>query len=71
MQLQGLFNETIPVFLGKQSAYGAADNPITFLHFDMDLYRGASDVFKYLGHKLIPGTVLVFDDLVNTQYYRS
>ena len=27
-------------------------------------YRGAVDAFTFLSHKIVPGTVIVFDDLV-------
>ena len=62
--VKGLFNSSLPAFLRRQAAYGAADSPLTFLHVDCDLYRGAVDVFHLLAHKIVPGTVIVFDDLV-------
>lgn len=65
--IKGLFNESLPRFLKKQAAYGAADAPMTFLHIDCDLYRGAAEVFKLVAHKIVPGTVIVFDDLVSSQ----
>ena len=69
--IKGLFNESLPAFLRKQAAYGAADSPLTFLHVDCDLYRGAADVFALLAHKIVPGTVIVFDDLVRLSFLQQ
>ena len=69
--VKGLFNESLPAFLRKQAAYGAADSPLTFLHVDCDLYRGAADVFALLAHKIVPGTVIVFDDLVSLSFLQQ
>lgn len=45
--------------------------PLTYLHIDCDLYAGAHDAFTFLSHKIIPGTVIVFDELVNYKLYRE
>ena len=44
--------------------------PMSFLHIDCDLYAGAHDALTLLAHKVVPGTVILFDELVNYKLYR-
>lgn len=55
------------VWTGKQ-AHSAV--PLSYLHIDCDLYAGAHDAFTLLSHKIVPGTIILFDELVNYQQYR-
>jgi predicted O-methyltransferase YrrM len=57
--IKGLFHETIPVFLNQNAG------TMGFLHIDSDLYSSAKTVFDFLGARLRPGTVIVFDDYFN------
>ena len=57
--IKGLFHETIPVFLNQHSG------TVGFLHIDSDLYSSAKTVFDFLGTRLRPKTVIVFDDYFN------
>ncbi|HLZ17505.1 MAG TPA: class I SAM-dependent methyltransferase, partial [Cyclobacteriaceae bacterium] len=57
--IKGLFHETIPVFLNQHSGN------VGFLHIDSDLYSSAKTVFDFLGTRLRPKTVIVFDDYFN------
>jgi hypothetical protein len=57
--IKGLFHQTIPVFLNQQSG------TVGFLHIDSDLYSSAKTVFDFLGTRLRPKTVIVFDDYFN------
>lgn len=59
--IKGLFSETLPVF----SREILKDSPIRFLHIDCDLYQSTVDVFQHLGHGLMPGSVILFDELYN------
>ena len=36
-----------------------------------DLSAGAHDALTLLSHKIIPGTVIVFDELINYQHFRE
>ena len=45
--------------------------PLAYLHIDCDLYAGSRDALTLLSHKIVPGTVLLFDELVNYNTYRE
>lgn len=54
---KGLFNETLPGFLESNPG------PIAFLHMDADLYSSTAYVFEQVQHRLVDGTIIVFDEL--------
>jgi hypothetical protein len=39
--------------------------PIGFLHLDCDLYQSTKCVFEQLSDRIVPGTVIVFDEYFN------
>lgn len=53
----GMFEETIPSFAENW------DEDISFANIDCDLYSSTKTIFKYLGHKIKPGTILRFDEM--------
>jgi hypothetical protein len=53
----GWFNDTIPTWLEKNSG------DICFLHIDSDLYSSALTVLTLLNERIVPGTVIVFDEM--------
>ena len=55
----GLFNETLPKFIVDYP------QPIAFLHVDCDLYSSTKCIFDYLGERLVPGSIIVFDEYFN------
>jgi hypothetical protein len=55
----GLFSET----LGDLGEFG--DAPVAFVHVDVDLYASAVEVLSRVACQLHPGSVVVFDELVN------
>lgn len=55
----GLFAQTLP----DLDRHGQA--PVAFAHVDVDLYSSAVEVLSHIACQLIPGSVLVFDELVN------
>ena len=57
--LKGWFEETLPVFIQSHSG------PVVFLHVDCDLYSSTKSVLRHLGARIIPGTVIVFDEWYN------
>ncbi|MFR9749733.1 TylF/MycF/NovP-related O-methyltransferase [Nocardia sp. 004] len=59
--VQGLFQETLPEF--KRQVLKST--PIAFLHIDCDIYSSTKEVFDQLGDNIVPGSVIVFDELYN------
>lgn len=57
--VNGYFADTIPRF--KREVPG----PFAFLHIDCDLYASAKTIFDGLGDRIVPGTVIVFDEYLN------
>ena len=58
--VKGWFNDTLPAFITRPDI---KNNPAAFLHIDCDLYSSTQTIFKYLGDKIVAGTVLAFDEL--------
>ena len=56
----GLFENTIPEWLGRHSG------PVSFIHVDCDLYSSTKTILSLLNDRIVEGSVLVFDELVNT-----
>lgn len=56
----GLFDQTLPGFI---AAY--PDTPVAFLHADADLYSSTKTIFAFLGERIVPGTILLFDEYFN------
>jgi predicted O-methyltransferase YrrM len=57
--VQGWFNETLPPFLREHSG------KVGFLHIDCDLYSSCKTIFELMESRLVPGTVIVFDEYFN------
>ncbi|MEM7540058.1 MAG: class I SAM-dependent methyltransferase [Pseudomonadota bacterium] len=56
---QGLFDQTLPAFLV------AEHDPVRFIHVDCDLYSSTATIFSNLAKRIVPGTVIVFDEYFN------
>jgi hypothetical protein len=56
---KGWFSDTLPPFLDKERG------SVCFLHVDCDLYSSTKTVFSSLADRLIPGTIIVFDEYFN------
>ncbi|MEE9493241.1 MAG: tetratricopeptide repeat protein [Gammaproteobacteria bacterium] len=52
----GLFDTTLPGFVDKHSG------SVSFINVDCDLYSSTKTVFDNLGSRIVPGTVIVFDE---------
>ena len=61
----GLFENTLPGFLGDHPG------PVAFLHVDVDLYTSAKTVLDLLAGRLVPGTVIVFDEYWNYSGWKT
>lgn len=59
--IKGWFSETMPSFVKNLSP----NQPIAFLHVDSDIYSAAVTVLSTFEDHIVPGTVLVFDELYN------
>jgi hypothetical protein len=65
--MRGYFEETLPDFLVRN------DQPCAFVHLDCDLYSSTLFVLDCLHkyNKLVKGTVILFDELYNYQYFEE
>lgn len=57
--IKGLFQETLSQFLKDHH------EPVSFLHIDCDLYSSAKFVLFSLKDRIIPGTIILFDEFYN------
>lgn len=55
----GWFDASLPKFLAANAG------PAAFLHVDCDLYSSTKTVFETFGGRIVPGTVIVFDEYFN------
>ncbi|GAA3890255.1 class I SAM-dependent methyltransferase [Saccharothrix violaceirubra] len=55
----GWFDDTLPGFLAEHP------EPVAFLHVDCDLYSSTRTVLDLVGPRLVPGSVIVFDEYFN------
>ena len=57
----GWFSDTLPPFM--QSNLG--QRPVRLLHIDCDLYSSTHTVLTELSDRIVPGTVIIFDEYMN------
>lgn len=62
---EGWFADTIPVW--KENYHGM----ISFIHIDSDIYSSAVTILTELNKQIVPGTILVFDDMYGTERYQN
>jgi tetratricopeptide (TPR) repeat protein len=62
---QGLFADTLPVFLETHPG------PVRFANIDCDLCSATKTVLALLGPRIVPGTILVFDEYLFTPHWRE
>lgn len=55
----GWFEQTLPDFLAQHPG------PARFLHVDSDLYSSAVTILTHLRPRIVPGTVILFDEYFN------
>lgn len=61
----GWFEDTLPPF------FASCSDPVRLLHIDCDLYSSTRTVLEHAGHRLVPGSVVVFDDLLGYPGYEQ
>ncbi len=52
----GVFEDRLPGFAASHPG------PVSFIKMDCDLYSSTNTVFRHLGDRLVPGSVIVFDE---------
>lgn len=55
----GWFENTVPRWAA------ANPGPIAFMHVDCDLYSSTKTIFDLLGDRMVPGTIILFDEYFN------
>ena len=59
----GLFADTLPGFVAEHPG------PIRFMNVDCDIYSSTKTIFGHLSSRIVPGTVIVFDEyLINPNW---
>ena len=61
----GWFEASAPKFAGSNGG------PLAFLHVDCDLYSSTVSIFQALGDRIVPGTVIVFDEYFNDPNWKA
>ena len=62
---KGWFDDTLPPFVEQHQG------PVAFLHVDSDLYSSAKTILNLLAPRIIPGTVILFDEYLNYPYWQE
>ena len=55
----GWFADSIPAWLESNPG------PVAFIHVDCDLYRSTQTIFMLLAERIVPGTIILFDEYFN------
>jgi len=61
----GWFEETLPKFLELHSG------PVRFINVDCDIYSSTKTVLDLLSSRIVPGTVIVFDEYIGNEHWRE
>jgi len=61
----GWFDQTLPGFLA------ANPGPCAFIHVDCDIYASTVTIFEHLHERIVPGTVILFDEYFNYPGWRA
>jgi hypothetical protein len=63
--IKGMFQDTGAAFLANHPGH------IAFLHIDADLYSSCEYVLTTYGHRIVPGTIIVFDEFYNYHAWKG
>jgi len=55
--IEGWFADTLPGFVASHQG------PASFIHIDCDLYSSTKTIFDHCADLIVPGTVLMFDEM--------
>jgi hypothetical protein len=64
--VRGWFDDTLPTFL-----HDRPHMPLSLVHIDCDLYSSTRTIFANLRDRIVPGTVIVFDEYWNYPGWRD
>jgi hypothetical protein len=56
---RGWFDQSLPPWLAENPG------PVAFIHVDCDLYSSTKTIFSLLAERIVPGTVILFDEYFN------
>ena len=62
---KGWFTDTLPAFLA------AHPGPVRFVNIDCDLYSSTKQILDLLADRIVPGTVMAFDEYLGTENWRE
>jgi len=57
--IPGWFADSLPIFVKEYK------EPASLLHIDCDIYKSTQDIFRAFAKKIVPGTVIIFDEFFN------
>lgn len=57
--VEGMFDQTLPSWCSNLKG------PVALLHIDCDLYSSTKTVLDTLADRLVPGTIIIFDEYLN------
>ena len=61
----GWFEDSLPRFLAEHPG------PVAFMNVDCDLYSSTKTIFDHLAPRIVPGSVIVFDEYLCTGQWRE
>lgn len=61
----GWFDDTLPKFCAENQG------PVSFIHVDCDIYPSTKAVFNHLGPRMVPGTIIAFDEFFNFKGWKG
>lgn len=61
----GWFDDTLPGFIERH------EGPVRFMNIDCDLYSATRSVLDKLAERIVPGTVIVFDEYLLNDWWRE
>lgn len=64
MLVIGLFQDTLPKFMGKMK------EPVAFIHVDCDLYSSTKCIFDVIGTNVSNGAIILFDEIIGYYGYK-
>ena len=61
----GWFSDTLPAFVSEHPG------PVRFMNVDCDLYSSTKTIFELLADRIVPGTIIVFDEYLINPTWRD
>jgi hypothetical protein len=74
---KGLFRDTIPIFIEQQQKQAAdhigddGNMVLAYANIDCDLYSSTLEVLEAMHGRIVPGTILVFDEYIGHPSWRQ